>query len=197
MRINEIFYSLQGEGRYTGTPAVFVRLSGCNEKCSFCDTQHTSFVEMTEEEIVEKVCSFGAKHVVITGGEPTLQITASLCEKMHERGLFIQMETNGSLCLPEKCEIDWVTCSPKSLPVVIQKVDELKVLYPFVEGMESRLNELISRYGEGGGVELRLQPLDTGNEEENKRIIKATIDYILEHPEWSLSLQTHKMLEIQ
>lgn len=197
MRINEIFYSLQGEGRYTGTPAVFVRLSGCNEKCSFCDTQHTSFVEMTEEEIVEKVCSFGAKHVVITGGEPTLQITASLCGKMHERGLFIQMETNGSLCLPEKCEIDWVTCSPKSLPVVIQKVDELKVLYPFVEGMESRLNELISRYGEGGGVELRLQPLDTGNEEENKRIIKATIDYILEHPEWSLSLQTHKMLEIQ
>lgn len=153
---------------------------------------------MTEEEIVEKVCSFGARHVVITGGEPTLQMTASLAEKLHGRGLFIQMETNGSMCLPDDCKIDWVTCSPKSLPVEIQKVDELKVLFPFAEGMETRFAELMQRLnGEGREVELRLQPLDTGNEVENRKIIKATIDYILKHPEWSLSLQTHKMLEIQ
>lgn len=199
LRVNEIFYSLQGEGRYTGTPAVFVRLSGCNEKCPFCDTQHLSYEEMTEEEIVERVCAFGAHHVVITGGEPSLQITASLIRKMHERNLFIQMETNGSVMLPENCSIDWVTCSPKSLPVIIQKVDEVKVLYPFMDGMESFINgtlpELKRRVG--GQLEMRLQPLDTGNEEENGRILKDTIDYILKNPEWNLSLQTHKMLKIQ
>lgn len=198
LRVNEIFYSLQGEGRYTGTPAVFVRLSGCNEKCSFCDTKHLSFKEMTEEEIVESVCAYGAHHVVITGGEPSLQITASLVEKMHAEGLFVQMETNGSVCLPEGCEIDWVTCSPKSLPVIIQKVDEVKLLYPFMKGVEAFLSDVLPALkGRGEKLEMRLQPLDTGNEAENERILKATIDYILKNPEWSLSLQTHKMLNIQ
>lgn len=199
MRVNEIFYSLQGEGRYTGTPAVFVRLSGCNEKCPFCDTIHLSYSEMTEEDIVEKVCEYGAHHVVITGGEPTLQMTASFAEKLHEKGLYIQMETNGSVMLPEGCNVDWVTCSPKSLPVVIQKVDEVKVLYPFVEGMDRFFSDVLPRLKSGaeGRLEMRLQPLDTGEETENRKIIKDTIEYILKHPEWSLSLQTHKMLKIQ
>lgn len=199
MRVNEIFYSLQGEGRYTGTPAVFVRLSGCNEKCPFCDTMHLSYREMTEEEIVEKVCEYGTHHVVITGGEPTLQMTASFAEKLHEKGLYIQMETNGSVMLPEGCNVDWVTCSPKSLPVVIQKVDEVKVLYPFVEGMDRFFSDVLPRLKSGaeGRLEMRLQPLDTGEETENRKIIKDTIEYILKHPEWSLSLQTHKMLKIQ
>lgn len=199
MRVNEIFYSLQGEGRYTGTPAVFVRLSGCNEKCPFCDTMHLSYREMTEEEIVEKVCEYGTHHVVITGGEPTLQMTASFAEKLHEKGLYIQMETNGSVMLPEGCNVDWVTCSPKSLPVVIQKVDEVKVLYPFVEGMDRFFSDVLPRLQSGaeGRLEMRLQPLDTGEETENRKIIKDTIEYILKHPEWSLSLQTHKMLKIQ
>ena len=83
MRINEIFYSLQGEGRHTGTPAVFVRFAGCNLKCSFCDTDHSRSVEMTEEEIVEEVRQFPARFVVITGGEPSMQVTASLIEKLH------------------------------------------------------------------------------------------------------------------
>ena len=74
MRINEIFYSLQGEGRHTGTPAVFVRFAGCNLKCSFCDTDHSRYVEMTEEEIVKEVRQFPARFVVITGGEPTANL---------------------------------------------------------------------------------------------------------------------------
>lgn len=81
MKINEIFYSLQGEGRYAGTPAVFVRFSGCNLRCGFCDTSHDSGVDMTCEEIVDHIERYPAKRVILTGGEPTLQITASLDRK--------------------------------------------------------------------------------------------------------------------
>lgn len=198
MRINEIFYSLQGEGRFTGTPAVFVRFSGCNEKCPFCDTEHLSYEELSEDEIVARACAFGAHHVVLTGGEPTLQVTASLADKFYAKDIFLQMETNGSVRLPEGCHIDWVTCSPKSLPVIIQKVDEVKLLYPFAEGIEQFLAEVLPmlRQRAKGNLELRLQPLDTGDEAENATILQSTIDYILKHPEWSLSLQTHKMLSI-
>lgn len=78
MRVNEIFYSLQGEGFHAGTPAVFVRFSGCNLKCSFCDTLHDRFKDMSEEDIMQEVAKYPASHVVITGGEPVLQLTASL-----------------------------------------------------------------------------------------------------------------------
>ncbi len=84
MRINEIFYSIQGEGRYTGCPAVFVRFSGCNLQCPFCDTDFKAHKEMTEDEICAYVNRIKGecKHVIFTGGEPTLQLTHSLCEKL-------------------------------------------------------------------------------------------------------------------
>ncbi len=223
MRVNETFLSLQGEGYFTGTPAFFLRLSGCNLRCPFCDTQHQSFVEMTEEEIVEEASSHKPRHIVITGGEPALQLTQSLVDKLHEAGFFIQVETNGTLPLPES--IDWVTCSPKDPPHPSLKgrgyPHELKVLYM---GDGSDLDRLISPLlgatgvfraatgcrcgptkgsefpfatGFGSGVRLYLQPLDTGNEERNRIILRDTIAYILEHPKWSLSLQTHKMLGIK
>lgn len=188
MKVNEIFYSLQGEGRYTGVPAVFVRLSGCNTKCPFCDTQHLSHTEMTEEEIIHAVLSYPTRHIVITGGEPTLQLTASLTEKLHAEGYFIQIETNGSVELPEGCDIDWITCSPKDLPVVIQRVDELKVLF---------MNQDFSQYDNIKAKEYRLQPLDSGNEAENKKNLNETINYILSNPKWNLSLQTHKILNVR
>ena len=109
MRVNEIFYSLQGEGYFTGTPAVFVRFSGCNLSCSFCDTEHTSFTEMSEEDIVQEVCAYPAAHVVITGGEPTMQLTASLVDRLHAVGKYVQIETNGTYRLPRSCRVDWIT----------------------------------------------------------------------------------------
>ena len=109
MKVNEIFYSVQGEGRFAGTPAVFLRLSGCNLRCSFCDTDHRSYVQMTEDEIVSEASAYKSRHIVITGGEPTLQLTASLARKLHDKGFFIQIETNGTVPLEPDCRIDWVT----------------------------------------------------------------------------------------
>jgi len=188
MKVNEIFYSVQGEGHYTGTPAVFIRLSGCNLCCSFCDTQHESFTEMSEAEIVAEALAFPARHVVITGGEPTLQLNALLTESLHEAGFYIQIETNGSLPLAEGCEVDWITCSPKAKPVVLDNIQEIKLVY---QGQD------VTYWENYPAKEHRLQPLDTQDASRNAAILQSTFDYILEHPIWKLSLQTHKILNVR
>ena len=188
MKINEIFYSLQGEGHYTGTPAVFVRFAGCNLKCSFCDTDFTSFTEMTEDDIIREIGQYPTNHIVITGGEPTLQITASLVSKLHDAGKYVQIETNGTNVLPDGCNIDWVTCSPKYKAVRLQHIDELKVVF---EGQD------MSQYDCLTASEYRLQPCDTQDEKKNKEILRQTIDFILKNPKWKLSLQTHKILNVR
>lgn len=190
MRVNEIFYSLQGEGYYTGTPAVFIRFSGCNLKCGFCDTEHADFIEMTENEIVEKVSGFPASHVVITGGEPTLQLTPALVEQLHGIGKYVQIETNGTNVIPEEWGVDWITCSPKNAEVRLKRIDELKVVY--VDKSQD-----MSRYDKFGARVLCLQPCDTKNVELNSAILKGAIDYCLHHPAWRLSLQTHKIIDVR
>jgi len=200
MKINETFISLQGEGHFTGTPAFFLRLSGCNLQCPFCDTNHQAFREMSEDEIVREASRGKPRHIVITGGEPALQLTQSLVDKLHEAGFFIQVETNGTLPLPEG--IDWVTCSPKRAPLQTSPrggrlhVDELKVLYKGIDDDPERFLESLPQRGSRRGL-LYLQPLDTGDEMRNRIILRDTIAYILQHPKWSLSLQTHKMLGIK
>ncbi len=188
MRVNEIFYSLQGEGHFTGTPAVFIRLSGCNLKCSFCDTQHQSYKIMTEEEIVSEVSQYPARHVVITGGEPAMQLNAHLTNLLHAKGFYIQIETNGSVRLNDGVEIDWITCSPKEKPIVLSRIDELKVLFMYQD---------LKPFENIKAKEYRLQPLDSGDEAENKKNLNDTIDYILQNPIWKLSLQTHKILNVR
>ncbi|MBQ5937861.1 MAG: radical SAM protein [Bacteroidaceae bacterium] len=194
MKINETFISLQGEGYFTGTPAFFLRLSGCNLQCPFCDTNHQAFREMSEDEIVREASRGKPRHIVITGGEPALQLTGSLVAKLHEAGFFIQVETNGTLPLPQG--IDWVTCSPKSLPLSIQIINELKVLY---KGEGDDPEHFLASLPKTGRLapRLYLQPLDTSDKMRNRIILRDTIAYILQHPKWSLSLQTHKMLGIK
>ncbi|MGM9748493.1 MAG: 7-carboxy-7-deazaguanine synthase QueE [Candidatus Cryptobacteroides sp.] len=188
MKVNDIFYSIQGEGRFTGTPAVFLRFSGCNLKCPFCDTDHSFFTDMSEDEIVGTVNGFPARHIVITGGEPSLQLTSSLCRILHEAGFFIQLETNGSKALPRDCRVDWITCSPKSAPVKLVHIDELKVVY---------WGQDISCWERIPSREHRLQPLDTKDDIKNKEFLQRTLDYILKNPLWSLSLQTHKLIDVK
>ena len=190
MKVNEIFYSLQGEGHYTGTPAVFVRFSGCNLDCSFCDTRHGRFTDMTEDDIMAEVAKYPTAHVVITGGEPALQLTAALVSRLHAAGKYVQMETNGTRQLPNGCEVDWITCSPKYQPVVLTHIDELKVVF-LGEGQD------MSPYDWCEASVYSLQPCDVGDSGENARLLKAAIDYCLAHPKWRLSLQTHKMINVR
>lgn len=179
-RVNEIFYSLQGEGFYTGTPAVFLRFSGCNRKCDFCDTSHESFEEMTAEEIALKISEFPSRHLVITGGEPTLQLDSDLLRAIKAHRFYVQIETNGTRPVP--VEVDWVTCSPKEAPWEIDRIDELKIVY---QGQDAEQIALLLP-----ATHHFLQPLSGKN-------ISETVNYCLKHPRWRLSLQTHKLINIQ
>ena len=202
-RINEIFYSLQGEGRNTGRAAVFIRFSGCNLRCSFCDTDFSSYTEMSGDDILEAIrpwkhCGF----VVLTGGEPSLQVDDALVDALHREGFYLAMETNGTHAVPEG--IDWVTVSPKVAPADFskgerpQRMDELKVIWgPSLNGKEEMPQVLKTWADMLTAPLLYLQPCDTGDKERNREIIQQCVEYIKEHPEWRLSLQTHKLIDIR
>ena len=195
-RINEIFYSLQGEGFWTGTPMVFVRFSGCNLHCPFCDTDHGGYREMSAEEIVAEMRKAGGdcRRACVTGGEPSLQLDEALVEALHGAGFRIHVETNGTRPLPEG--VDWVTLSPKADvkglkgdgTVVLEKADEVKVVY---EGFP------VDRWAAFPAAWHFLQPCDTGNPVRSRDLLSETIDHIQRHPLWRLSLQTHKLLKIK
>lgn len=194
--VNEIFYSLQGEGLLTGTAAVFIRFAGCNLRCPFCDTDFQHRDVMTAEEIVAsalRACR-GAKceNVVLTGGEPTLKVDKELVDLLHGKFRCISIETNGTRPVPEG--IDIVTCSPKCDFVgdykTIEEATEVKVVYDGTSDPKIWLARIrADRY--------YLQPCDTGDTARNAEIIKETVAYIKAHPVWRLSLQTQKILNIR
>lgn len=188
-KINEIFYSLQGEGFYTGTPSVFVRFSGCNLSCPFCDTDHNQGVMMTADEIAAAVNAFPASHVVLTGGEPSLFVDDELTAAL--QGHFIAMETNGTH--PVAAGVDWITMSPKSDFVdgaepVLTECDELKLVYT---------GQNLDRYASFAARHHFLQPCDYGDAGKNRLLLKESIQACLDNPVWRLSLQTHKYLDIR
>ena len=177
-KINEIFYSLQGEGFHTGTPAVFVRFSGWNLKCSFCDTRHEEGILMSDEEILQTISVFPSNVIILTGGEPSLWIDQTFIDLLHRAGKYICIETNGTNPLPEG--IDWVTCSPKGAPLRLSHMDEVKVVYT---------GQDLTEYENLKATWHFLQPCSCRN-------IKEVVEYILDHPRWRLSLQTHKLINI-
>lgn len=193
-RINEIFYSLQGEGFHTGTPAVFVRFSGCNLRCTFCDTQHQTGEMMSLQEIVDEVNNYPiAPLLVLTGGEPSLFIDEAFAAELKQKtGKKISIETNGTRLLP--INLDWVTFSPKSAfeggdiePCVLTHCDELKVVY---------LGQDLAQYD---GIEAKyrfLQPCFVEDLEQRKANMQACVEAVKRHPNWRLSLQIHRVLNI-
>ena len=205
-RVNEIFYSLQGEGHNTGRAAVFVRFAGCNLRCPFCDTDFSDYREITADEIICEISSFPARFVVLTGGEPSLQVTAQFVDQLHEAGFEVAIETNGTRPVPEN--IDWVTVSPKekthprssyeggsnvSIGDWQRQPDEIKVIF---DGA-CNPDDFLPPHHNNDSPLLYLQPCDTGSQERNDHILQACIDYILQHPRWRLSLQTHKLIHIK
>lgn len=182
--VNEIFYSLQGEGFNTGRAAVFVRFAGCNLRCPFCDTDHARGTHMTAAQIVSAVFAKSTDQttlIVLTGGEPALQVDAALLQALKMYGHQIAIETNGTYPLPQG--IDWVTLSPKenSRPV-LEEADEVKVVY-LGQDVERWRHALKAQH-------YFLQPCSQQNTE-------AVVAYILTHPQWRLSLQTHKYVGIR
>ncbi len=204
--LKEIFYTLQGEGRYTGRPAIFMRFAGCNlwtghEKhrisaiCTFCDTDFVGTDgplggKYTTEQLIAIIFSLWPDHrvapfLVCTGGEPAMQMDQSLVDALHQSNCFISIETNGTMPLPTG--IDWVCVSPKSTaPLLITSGDELKLVYPQAEAPPELYNHLdFKRFS--------LQPMD-GPEIGKNTIL--TLEYCKKNPKWNLSLQTHKILNI-
>jgi organic radical activating enzyme len=202
-KINDIFYSLQGEGHNTGRAAVFVRFAGCNLRCSFCDTEFDTYREMTADDIVAECSHLSplTSHlspllVVLTGGEPTLQVDEAFVDLLHQHGFEVAMESNGTRPAPKN--LDWLTVSPKKLPLAFPKEgkmpDELKIIFDENTDPESYLPSPLSPIASHLSPLLYLQPCDMGDAECNARIIDRCVDYIKAHPQWRLSLQTHKLV---
>jgi 7-carboxy-7-deazaguanine synthase (Cx14CxxC type) len=203
--VKEIFYTLQGEGANTGRPAVFLRFAGCNlwtgreedrstAICQFCDTDFLGGTKFATAELLAAAVSVewsrvgkpNRPFVVITGGEPLLQLDRPLIDSLHALGFEIAIETNGTLQAPEG--LDWICVSPKAGTSLVQRSgDELKVVYPqrgmMLEGFE-RLDF----------DHFFVQPMDGPDIEQNTELAAR---YCLEHPRWRLSLQTHKLLGIR
>ena len=194
MRVNEIFYSIQGEGAHSGEAAIFIRLSGCNLKCSFCDTEHQPYQDLTEDEICAEIAKYPASLVVITGGEPTLQLTETLIGKIHELSKTVAIETNGTRPVPRG--VDWVTVSPKSLFVgeigkpVIKTAQEVKIVLDDLHTYDDPTFGITAAH-------YFVQPCDTSDEARNRDIINRCVNFVKENPLWRLSLQTQKILRVR
>lgn len=197
-RVNELFWSIQGEGRNCGTPSIFVRFSGCNQwtgreadrakgfaDCArWCDTQFHDGDTVEHDLLLSRIAAHRehAQLVVFTGGEPALQLTSALIEDVAALGLHCAIETNGTTPLPQgRC---WVTVSPKGgkHPLAVTAGDELKVVYPQRGVHPSELEHL--RFDH-----FFLQPRDNSCDHTN-----ACLEYIRAHPKWRLSVQVHKYI---
>jgi 7-carboxy-7-deazaguanine synthase (Cx14CxxC type) len=202
--VKEIFYSLQGEGYHTGRPAVFCRFTGCNlwsgreedrskAVCQFCDTDFVGAdagkfdsPQALVQQIAENWPSTEPPFVICTGGEPLLQLDTPLIKAFHQARFEIAIETNGTIATPPN--IDWICVSPKAnAPLVLTSGDELKLVYPQAEATPEMFEQLDFKY-------FYLQPMDNFKRRFNTEL---AIAYCLTHPQWRLSVQTHKGLGIR
>ena len=205
-RVNEIFYTLQGEGAHSGIPAVFIRFSGCNLRCPWCDTEFAEFREMDAEAIVAEalelydVPNARRKMCVLTGGEPSLQVDKPLIDALHAAGFYICIETNGTRPLPDG--IDWITCSPKeNTKLALHKVNEVKVVFtgsydPEIWRTQLQAEHWMLQPLRYNGEWLMISGIDEWENDSNDNL-DETVRYILAHPFWRLSVQLHKIVGLR
>jgi organic radical activating enzyme len=199
MKVNEIFYSVQGEGARAGHPSIFIRLTGCDMTCGFCDTEFTSGLELDPAQVygrIRDIAQGGCKWIVWTGGEPMLQLTPEIIKRFHDWGYKQAIESNGNHAIPR--ELDWIVVSPKVADHVLARhfstgaleapaVDELRYvrhagqLAVPAPGIRARHYYLSPMF--------RGDQLDAAN-------VKHCLKLCLENPPWSLSLQLHKLLKV-
>lgn len=189
-------YSLQGEGFHTGKSAYFIRVGGCEVGCSFCDEKRTwdaaPYPQVLVNSIVRRVMRHSANAVVVTGGEPLLYDMTFLCARLHQTGAELFLETSGSE--PLTGEWNWICLSPKygaaPLPTLLKRADELKVIVGTEEDFqwaETNAAKVNSK------CHLFLQP----EWDRYSQIINRIVEYVLYHPQWRVSLQSHKFMNIQ
>ena len=187
LQVNEIFYSIEGEGLRVGQPTTFVRLSRCNLRCSFCDTDFDRYSEMTIDEIVASVRRFTARWVCLTGGEPLGQNITPLCRRLRDAGYRAHLETNGTLDPdPELCDlVEHWTVSPKRRDIAsgLRRITELK--YIVGGGFSADVVD------ESRAEHVYLQP------ESNKpEYVKKALEILVDQPGWRLSCRIHRMLDL-
>lgn len=212
-QVKEAFYTLQGEGAQAGRASVFCRFSGCNlwsgrevdratAKCTFCDTDFigTNGINggkfATAAALAEHIAALwpsqsgsaqskATPYVVFTGGEPLLQLDATLIATLHSHGFEVAVETNGTLAPPPG--IDWLCVSPKgSNPLAVTQGDELKLVYPQEDAPPEQFSSLGFRH-------FFLQPMDLAPLNQDKTTVAEATAYCMANPQWRLSLQMHKL----
>lgn len=191
LNVNEIFYSLQGEGGRVGEPSIFIRLTQCNLACSFCDTDFAEGADMSLDEIADTISQYPCKWIIWTGGEPTIQLNNDHLAFFKERGYKQAIETNGTRRVPTL--IDYITCSPKMKYEEIRKkipvVNEIRIpievgnILPDISVFPKADKYFVSPIFDGDKINI-----------EN---VNYCVDLVKENPDWSLSLQVHKLIHIE
>ena len=192
LKVNEIFYSLQGEGPHTGMAAVFLRLAGCSMNCPFCDTKYAAAQgrEMTDGDIISALEQYPCRNVIITGGEPTEQDFAPLARELKKRGWTVHMESNGAQDA-DVSDIDFLVVSPKKYvhENMLKKAHAIKI----VVGQDTDFTEIKKYFPYANArTAVCLQP--ESNKQEN---IDLCVKLVKQHPFLRLSLQTHKLANIR
>ena len=192
LRVKEIFYSLQGEGGRQGEASIFIRLSQCNLRCDFCDTDFDGGEIMNLEQIIEQVRIYPCRWIIWTGGEPMLQLTDEIVSFFKKEGFLQAIESNGHYPLPEN--LDYTVISPKGSPAYAKKVnsqaDEIRL--PVQEGDVIPDKKILP-----DAQSYFLSPVFTNDEKTTKANIDYCVNQIKQHPEWRLSIQLHKLIGIE
>ena len=192
LHVNEIFYSLQGEGGRSGEASIFIRLTQCNLRCDFCDTDFATGIDMSLDEILAQISSYPCRWIIWTGGEPTLQLTDEALSFFKKNGYQQAIESNGTQ--PISHLLDYVVCSPKGnynpMGAMNPQVDEIRIpvkagdILPALEELPTASFYFLS-------------PVFSENKQDTDNNIKYCVEQIKRHPQWRLSLQIHKLIGIE